>query len=37
MSWLAHRDFLDRIRQIIGVMVAVSVEENLKRHSEMTG
>jgi hypothetical protein len=30
-------DFLDGIRQIIGVMVPIGVEHDLERHSEITG
>jgi hypothetical protein len=34
---VAHADLLDGIRQIIGVMMAVGVEQNLKRHSKIAG
>src|SRR4051794_5117569 len=32
---IAHGDFLDGIRQIVGMMMAVSVQQNLKRHSKI--
>src|SRR2546428_6675298 len=36
-GWIALGDFVDGIGQIIGMVMAIGVEQHLKRHSEIAG
>jgi hypothetical protein len=33
----AHRDLLDGIRQIVGMVVSIGVQQNFERHPKIAG